>query len=711
MKRYVCTLILSLLLTVVMLTAISMTDNCVLNAKEISAWDGSTAESFASGSGTKNDPYIIKTPSQFAYFAKSVNKGTSYEGCYIKLGADIVMNDDTFTFDPDTGLVKATDGVNTIYIGTGRKGDSSGNNDTFDVTAGVAGNLYASDNSDGSGIYSGKLYACTSVGSENNAFSGTFDGGSHSISGLYIKSTAQYDKGLFGYINNANIKNVRVENSYIFSQSYSGTIVGRASFSTIENCVGDALVFSIENVGGIAGNTEDTDIISSYNMGTVAGKMAVGGIVGTNGGDVRDCYNTGKIFADQMAGGAVGRNSGMVKNFYNIGKINASSDVGAVVGKNTGTTVNTYYSVGSVSGDSSGLTDTQMKNKNSFLGFDFQNVWRAGSLGGYEYPTLIAVDHKGHVHTYDSDCDASCNGCGYTRNVEHSYSSSWSKGESSHYIECSACGDKKNESEHSYDNACDNMCNICSYVRDAAHSYSTELSSDEDHHWYECTACGNKNDIAPHTPGKEATETTAQTCTVCGHVIKAPVGHTHDFDSAWKNNKENHYKECSCGAKSSLEAHEWNSGTVTKRPSEDEKGIMTYTCKVCSANKTAYIEKLPTVPEIPDDKPSDDKPSEEKPEDDKQENATNTPDIFENGGESSESEENKEENNEPNADNSDLRKDETDTDGDLLKQSHNSYGLAMALSISAIAIGVLILILFSVIIVLLLKKNKNRGND
>ncbi len=693
MKRCIFTLIFYVLVTAVIFTSMFKDDSFFLRAREISVWDGSTAESFESGSGTKNDPYIIKTPAQLVYFAKNVSMGTSYEGNYIKLCADIVMNDEILTFDPDTGLVKATDGTNVIYIGTGVKGDNSGDNDKFDTIAALEGKMYISDDSDIMGSYSGTLNPSIPIGTENYAFSGVFDGGHHTISGLYIRSTSLYDQGLFGYLYEANVKNVSVENSYIYSRSYSGSIVGRASFSTIENCVGNSLVFSAENAGGIAGNTEDTEIISSYNTGTVAGNRAVGGIVGTSSGDIRDCYNTGNIIAEQMAGGAVGRNYGGIRNFYNTGTIKANSSVGAITGTNAGSLVNVYYSVGSVLGDPSGLTSAQMKDKSSFSGFDFQNVWKIESSDGYEYPALAAVEHKGHIHTYDNDCDRMCNGCDYTREVEHSYSSLWAKDENSHYFACIVCGDKKDESAHSYDDACDGICEVCSYVRNTAHSYNTEFSSDKDYHWYECSVCGSKNDIAEHTPGKEATETKAQTCTVCGYTIKAPLGHTHSYDSKWKSNKENHYKECSCGVKSSLEAHKWNSGTVTKEPDENEKGIMTYVCTVCAANKTEDIEKLPVSSDIPEEKPQEDP---KVPDDSESEDAENG----ENGNDS-----------EIKDDDTVSEKDETDTAFDLPKQGKENNGPALAISISALAVSVLNLVLFAVIIILLLKKNKNRGND
>lgn len=58
-------------------------------------WDGSIAQGFASGSGSADDPYLIKTAEQLAFFAQSVNSANSYQDTYIRLESDILLNDTT----------------------------------------------------------------------------------------------------------------------------------------------------------------------------------------------------------------------------------------------------------------------------------------------------------------------------------------------------------------------------------------------------------------------------------------------------------------------------------------------------------------------------------------------------------------------------------------------------------------------------------------
>ncbi len=171
-----------------------------------------------------------------------------------------------------------------------------------------------------------------------------------------------------------------------------------------------------------------------------------------------------------------------------------------------------------------------------------------------------------------------------------------------------------------------------------SHSYNTEWSTDEANHWHECT-CGDKKDVAAHTPGAAATETTPQTCTICGYVIKAALGHTHNFNqkntsetylksaatctkkavyyysctcgekgtetfesgetlahtwgTKWVNNDGKHWHECTvCNTKSDEADHafEWK---IDKEATVTEAGAKHEECKVCGYKKaTVSIDKL-----------------------------------------------------------------------------------------------------------------------
>ena len=194
-----------------------------------------------------------------------------------------------------------------------------------------------------------------------------------------------------------------------------------------------------------------------------------------------------------------------------------------------------------------------------------------------------------------------CTVCGYVitpaMGHTHNYRSSWSKDTENHWHSCSGCSTPKDKSSHSYKNACDTDCDVCGYVRTITHSYNAEWSKDAEKHWYECSVCGDKKNETAHTPGADATETTDQTCTVCGYVIKKALGHAYDYES-FKSDEVNHWNECSCGAKTNVMAHNWNDGVIIVESTYEATGEKFYTCTVCSVTKTETIAMLVKVEEI-----------------------------------------------------------------------------------------------------------------
>lgn len=275
----------------------------------------------------------------------------------------------------------------------------------------------------------------------------------------------------------------------------------------------------------------------------------------------------------------------------------------------------------------------------------------------------------------------------------HTYNTTWSTDAAKHWHECSVCGDKKDVVAHTpgapATETTPQTCTICGYVIKAAlghthnfnqkntsetylksaatctkkavyyysctcgekgtetfesgdlaaHNYKTEWSKDSTKHWHECSVCGNKKDEAAHTPGAAATETTPQTCTTCGYVIKEAIGHVHSYtekntdakylksaatctakavyyyscscgekgtetfesgetlahtwETKWANNDSKHWHECTvCKTKGDEADHafEWK---IDKEATVTEAGAKHEECKVCGYKKTAIaIDKL-----------------------------------------------------------------------------------------------------------------------
>ena len=119
-----------------------------------------------------------------------------------------------------------------------------------------------------------------------------------------------------------------------------------------------------------------------------------------------------------------------------------------------------------------------------------------------------------------------------------------------YYKSCSACGVKGTETFE---------------VGDApSHNYQTAWSSDETSHWHECSKCGDKKDNASHTAGAAATDSTAQTCTVCGYVITPALGHTHNYGSEWLSNATEHWHKCGgCSSTKDNAPHDYTNACDT----------------------------------------------------------------------------------------------------------------------------------------------------
>jgi len=140
------------------------------------------------------------------------------------------------------------------------------------------------------------------------------------------------------------------------------------------------------------------------------------------------------------------------------------------------------------------------------------------------------------------------------------------------------------------------------------HKHNTQWSKDATNHWHECSVCGDQADKAAHIPGAAATETTAQTCTACGYVLQAPLGHTHSFGD-WTVTKAPtctlkgiETRVCSCGAEETREVaatgHTFGEWAETKAPTCTEKGEETRTC-ACGEKET---REVPMVDHKYDDK-------------------------------------------------------------------------------------------------------------
>ena len=99
---------------------------------------------------------------------------------------------------------------------------------------------------------------------------------------------------------------------------------------------------------------------------------------------------------------------------------------------------------------------------------------------------------------------------------------------------------------HKFDNDCDATCNRtgCTYTRTVSHKFATAWSNDKNGHWHECTICKKGAEYADHIPGPAATEQNAQTCTICDYEITPAIGHVHEMSTEWITDAQYHWHRC-----------------------------------------------------------------------------------------------------------------------------------------------------------------------
>ena len=232
----------------------------------------------------------------------------------------------------------------------------------------------------------------------NHQYTGTFNGGGHTITGLTVTGSNEY-AGLFGRIGSGGkVMDVKLEGVQIESDnemSAVGGVVGY-SYGNIENCSVSGSVSSNSTAGGVVGAQLGGSITGCNTSATVKGVTYAGGIAGyTNGGgSLTGCYATGSISVENnttnaaWAGGVVGSNgSSTLTACYATGSVTSSGSgtiyAGGVTGTNDfGTLTACYHANGTIScpgGTTGGVAGRNYKGLMSYGGIITACYW--GSNG------------------------------------------------------------------------------------------------------------------------------------------------------------------------------------------------------------------------------------------------------------------------------------------------------------------------------------------
>lgn len=262
------------------------------------------------------------------------------------------------------------------------------------------------------------------IGSSTNPFKGTLDGNGYVIKGIKHTYSNPY-KGIFGVIENATICNLTIITDVEQAEPYDvydtkvyvGGLVQRGS-GHIEHCSVKATLSGVTSksssklyIGMLAGEFTGT-IESCYAEGEINGHASgsgatyAGGLVGNFEGSIRNSYTNIRIGTSNNTpdynyrGGLIGCAKGAVKieNCYtNNSSYRFAKSGNSFVGteeKNSVGVVNSYYNaerISSEDGFGMACTEDELRNKNTYTGWDFENIWEIDTSKNGGFPRLKGI--------------------------------------------------------------------------------------------------------------------------------------------------------------------------------------------------------------------------------------------------------------------------------------------------------------------------------
>lgn len=295
---------------------------------DTSHYEALDTSKFAGGKGTQNSPYLISNEAQLRYLAASINEDVDYSGVYFKQTADITLTDGEWQ-----------------PIGWALNGEVNGSKATVAVYP----------------------------------FSGNYDGGDYSISGLKIGSETEsadcMTTGLFGlaagsYTNNdkpdgseqtVHLKNINLKDIYINVntryETYAGGLVGNSQDGVyIDNCSVSGSIISetsesFSRAGGISASILRGAVTNSWSSVDVkaytdTNHVYAASFIGMdNRATIINCYALGSVTGNSSnnnkvhIGGLTGQSGGLHINCYAAGDVvslKTTTDVGILNGRAAG---------------------------------------------------------------------------------------------------------------------------------------------------------------------------------------------------------------------------------------------------------------------------------------------------------------------------------------------------------------------------------------
>ena len=250
------------------------------------------------------------------------------------------------------------------------------------------------------------------IGNPDRPYTGTFNGQGHTISGLYFNDSSKNFVGLFGCLQNGNIQNTGIVDSYFKGHYRVGGLCGYDVNGSISYCYNTGAVSGDSksyNVGGVCGYADNGSISYCYNTGAVSGSSNVGGVCGLNYGTISNCY----FDNNKCNYNAVGDNSGTVTN--TSGKTTeefASGEVAYLLNNSKSDGTQRWYQNLAAEGGEAYPVLKSTGDNTVYKGYRHNET------------TLLYLNNQVHAHAYDpsaSDEPSGNHDMSYVQNEQNPY--------------------------------------------------------------------------------------------------------------------------------------------------------------------------------------------------------------------------------------------------------------------------------------------------
>lgn len=424
------------------------------------------------------------------------------------------------------GNINATGGGSSAAIGSGEKNSSSSEAVTAENIKILGGNINAVGGFGAAAIGGGKESSASNI----------------TIANANVKAVTDDYSAAIGGGRNANGTNIRIENSTLYAASQSGAaIIGGGV-----NGTGDKIY--IEN-----------SVVSLVQKGSCGPDMIGNGVDGV-ASEIYIYNSSVAMYSTSTVSPDISQNS-QIKNsagepVYLLTVDNPNGDevivdgVKAIAANNIAADPNdTGLHLWLADRDHS-LTFTDADGATTQIDYHFNDLFKVFKLceadidDGYRYNETahwyvcknsdlctVKFNYQNHLGGNATCTDKGiCEACGYEYGEPLGHNMQYfdyvpetctTDGHLPYYY-CDRC-DKYFGRET---DSLDTELNVF-IIPATGHRYLTSWTFDSDSHWHKCAVCGSADTIVPHVSSGEATETAAETCTICGYEIAPMLGHIH----------------------------------------------------------------------------------------------------------------------------------------------------------------------------------------